>query len=119
VSLRRKNTRDHFCGGSIIEPDIVLTAAHCLDGEGPGNIEVRAGLLDLNNPPEYSQRRDVQTFAVHESHAGNANDIALLKLEVPFTFTESLGHIGTVCLPTNDRLLENVTVTGWGATMHG
>ncbi|CAN7980257.1 unnamed protein product, partial [Ixodes pacificus] len=120
VSLQWKGSRKHFCGGSIIEPDIVVTAAHCLQGEEPGGIEVRAGLLDLNNPPRYSQRRDVQKFAVHESHAGEANDIALLKLEVPFNFTESPGHIGTVCLPAKHRSLENnVVVTGWGATKHG
>ncbi|EEC19747.1 secreted serine protease, putative, partial [Ixodes scapularis] len=119
VSIQWKGSRKHFCGGSIIEPDIVVTAAHCLHGETSGGIEVRAGLLDLNNPPKYSQRRDVRKFDVHESHAGEANDIALLKLEAPFNFTESPGHIGAVCLPTSDRLLENVVVSGWGATMYG
>ncbi|XP_040071187.1 chymotrypsinogen 2-like [Ixodes scapularis] len=115
----------HFCGGSIIEPDIVVTAAHCLRGIVPANIQVQAGLLDLNNPPNYSQVRNVQKFAAHESfdmwsNEGKPNDIALLKLAEPFDFGESEGHIGAVCLPAKDRPLEgDVVVTGWGLTSQG
>ncbi|KAM7314936.1 trypsin-1-like [Ixodes scapularis] len=86
----------------------------------PADIVVRAGLLDLNNPPSYSQLRDVQKIAVHESYADLANDIALLKLATPFDFAESQGRIGAVCLPAKDRPLKNnVEVTGWGTTSSG
>ncbi|KAG0411312.1 hypothetical protein HPB47_011567, partial [Ixodes persulcatus] len=108
VSLQHKNSREHFCGGSIIEPDIVVSAAHCVDGRGPEHIVVQAGILNLKNPTNYSQLRDVEKVLVHESYrsADFANDIALLKLEVPFNFTESYGDIGAVCLPAKDYPLE-------------
>ncbi|CAN8013912.1 unnamed protein product, partial [Ixodes persulcatus] len=111
----------YLCGGSIIKPDIVVTAAHCLEGH-PGGVLVRAGLLDLNNPPKYSQLCHVQRFAVHKSYIYpiGSNDIALLKLVEPFDFGKSQGHIGAVCLPAKDRPLENnVVVTGWGDTSYG
>ncbi|XP_042149073.1 trypsin-1-like [Ixodes scapularis] len=83
----------------------------------PGDIILCAGLLDLNNPPSYSQLRHVKQFAVPESYAFPTNDIALLKLDAPFDFAESKGHIGAVCLPAKDRPLEGeVEVAGWGAT---
>ncbi|CAN8013906.1 unnamed protein product, partial [Ixodes persulcatus] len=108
------------CGGSIIKPDIVVTAAHCLQRHVYtllADIIVQAGLLDINKPPNYRQVRSVQKFAVHEWYDFPANDIALLKLAAPFDFTESQGHIGAVCLPAKDHPLKNnVEVTGWETT---
>ncbi|KAG0430968.1 hypothetical protein HPB47_022218, partial [Ixodes persulcatus] len=113
-------TKLYACGGSIIEPDIVVTAAHCLSGTGPEDIAVKAGILDLHNPPSYSQERGVQKFVIPESYDFPANDIALLKLSAPFDFTESKGCIGAVCLPPKDLPLQNeVDVTGWGYTVEG
>ncbi|XP_042150435.1 trypsin-1-like [Ixodes scapularis] len=91
-----------------------------LGRQDPADIVVQAGILDLNNPPIYCELRHVRKIAIHESYRFLVNNIALLKLDVPFDFAKSQWHIGAVCLPAKDHPLKgNVVVTGWGAISHG
>ncbi|EEC05216.1 serine protease, putative, partial [Ixodes scapularis] len=44
-----------------------------------------------------------------------SNDIALVKLRIPFYIEESEGHIGAICIPKKMfTIMNKVTVTGWG-----
>jgi hypothetical protein len=38
----------HFCGGALIAPDMVVTAAHCTAGSSPGDFDVVLGRHDLS-----------------------------------------------------------------------
>jgi len=68
-----------ICTGTLIEPDVVLTAAHCLDHDMPASLDVIVG-PDLKGP-----RARVQSGAKHPKFEREtfAHDVAVLILERP------------------------------------
>lgn len=81
-----------FCTGTLIAPELVLTAAHCVFDEAgqrldPAQLGFRAGLRDGNSIAE----RKVRRFAVLDGYDHGAgmsennvrHDAALLELETP------------------------------------
>ncbi|MDN2668565.1 trypsin-like serine protease [Vibrio sp. 14N.309.X.WAT.E.F5] len=112
---RNVNAYDgQFCGASFIGERYVLTAAHCVEGNGREDLDVVIGVSNLSASQAAQHRYAVENIYVHQYYnsVATGNDIAIIELvDQP---SESVVNLvdGYVRGNLNDGQM--LTVMGWG-----
>ncbi len=120
ASLRFRANNHHFCGGSIIDQQWILTVAHCVHYRGTDVLlPVEAVMVVLGDHVTTTIHPSERVYfpqqlIPHEdyNHTTLNNDIALIHLNETIEYNDV---IAPVCLPTGPPPVGEIcSATGWG-----
>ena len=110
----------HYCGGSIISPTFIVTAAHCCGGDATA-FSIRAGLNNVVNPESGFQDIKVDQVIIHPKYDDPTiyNDICLLRLSNQLILSTE-NRTAAIRLPQQGYTAAgDAVVSGWGTTSYG
>lgn len=108
--------QQQFCGGTLVDQNSILTAAHCVEGVRANSLRVTVGRTVLNR--RQGMLRNVARIFVHPKYSGRShrNDVAILKLKSPGDKVKPI-RIPNTRQNRFEKSGSRATVSGWGNTI--
>ncbi|KAF9695620.1 hypothetical protein EKO04_006295 [Ascochyta lentis] len=109
----------HLCGGSLLNANTVLSAAHCFYDRSASSFRIRAGSLDKASGGILVR---VSSIKIHPNYDASSSedlatsfdyDVAILKLATSIPMSSTIDYVSVAASGSDPVASTDVTTAGW------